>query len=115
MRYLVLVVDDEQLIRDVLADVLLDEGFRVLCAEDGQAALDLAETEHPDLVVSDVHMPRMDGITLVESLRERGRTVPVILISALYAGVDVPGVRFLPEPFDLDHVVGSVERSLGAG
>lgn len=112
MSYLILVVDDEPLIREVLAMFLEDEGYRVVQAVDGQAALDLAAAQAPDVVVSDVRMPRLDGVELVRQLRARGLDVPVILVSAHYAGVDVPGVRFLGKPFDLDAIIIEIERGL---
>lgn len=114
MCHLVLVVDDEPAIREALAEVLLDEGYQVRCAEDGQAALDLAAREAPDVIVSDVTMPRVDGVELVHRLRMRGQRTPVVLISARYATVDLPGVRFLTKPFDVDTVMSAVEHSLTA-
>lgn len=119
MPPLILIVDDESLIRDVLAATLSDDGFRVHTAPDGQQALDQAAAEPPDLIISDVSMPNMDGATMLTRLRERGDGMPVILISARYVAVDLPGVRFIPKPFDLDHlsatVVGYGGRKAGRG
>ena len=64
MPYLILVVDDEPDIRDVLGEVFVEEGYRVHRAADGQEALTLAAQEPPDVVVSDIRMPRMDGLDL---------------------------------------------------
>ena len=114
MRHLVLVVEDEPAIRDALVELLFDEGYRVSCAADGQAALDLVSREAPDVIVSDVTMPRVDGVELVHRLRMRGQHVPVVLISARYAAVDLPGVRFLTKPFDVDSVMAAIEHSLAA-
>ena len=112
---LVLIVDDEPLIRQVLADLLSDEGYRVASAADGREALALASEQSPDLVLSDVTMPRLDGVALVRALRAAGCRVPVVLVSANYAAVDLPGVRFVPKPFDLDAIITAVERSLANG
>ena len=108
----VLVVDDDADIIGFLADVLADEGYAVRCAFDGQQALDHIAGEPPDVVVADVMMPRLDGVTLIAKLRERRDRTPVVLTSAVYADVDVPGVRFVPKPFDLEYLVRVVARVL---
>ena len=110
----ILVVDDEPIIAATLAALLADEGYRVRQAFDGQQALDLIARDPPDLVVTDVMMPHVDGVTLTRALRERGDGTPVVLMSAVYADVDIPGVRFLPKPFDLDEIVRVVGRVLDA-
>ena len=110
----ILVVDDEPLISLTLADLLHDAGYRVRQAHDGQQALDLIDLDPPDLVVADVMMPLVDGVTLTRRLRDRGDRTPVVLMSAAYAGVDIPGVRFLPKPFDLDHLLQVVDRVFDA-
>jgi CheY-like chemotaxis protein len=114
----ILVVDDEPTIREILAAVLADEGYRVRTARDGQEALALLDGPDgaaADLILSDVMMPRMTGVELVGRLRARGDSVPVVLMSANHAGDDLPGVRFLAKPFDLDDVSAAVRRALGDG
>ena len=108
----VLVVDDDPAIAGFLADLLGDEGYRVRCACDGREALEQTAHEPADVVVADVMMPRVDGLTLTQTLRERGDRTPVVLMSAAYADVDVPGVRFVPKPFDLENMVRVVARVL---
>ena len=112
---LVLVVDDEDVIVDALADTLEDEGYRVQRARDGREALALIEQIAPDLVLSDVRMPYIDGLTLVHRLRERGLPIPVVLMSAHYAGIDLPDVAFVPKPFDLDQLLAVIARAAGRG
>ena len=112
---LVLIVDDEPLIRQVLADLLSDEGYRVDSAADGWEALERASEHPPNVVVSDVNMPRLGGVALVRALRADGYRIPVVLISAHYVAVDLPGVRFVAKPFNLDAISEAVERSLVAG
>lgn len=109
----VLVADDDPGIVGFLSDLLDDEGFRVHTAADGQEALERIARDPVDLVVADVTMPCLDGATLVTRLRERGDPTPVVLMSAIYADVDIPGVRFVPKPFDLDHILGVVNRMIG--
>jgi two-component system, OmpR family, response regulator MprA len=110
----VLVVEDEPAIREVVADLLQDEGYAVGQASDGLQAIDQLEVDDVDLVLSDVRMPRLDGPSLARRLRRRGHAVPVVLISAVDVEVDLPGVRFLPKPFDRDHLLHVVGSALGA-
>jgi CheY-like chemotaxis protein len=96
--------------------LLASEGYRVRCAYNGQQALAIIVRDPPDLVISDVMMPLIDGLTLTRQLRGRGDQTPVVLMSAAYADVDLPGVRFVPKPFDLDYmlqVVGRVFEEIG--
>lgn len=106
----ILVVDDDRPIVAVLVDLLCDEGYDVRAAYDGQAALREIEREPVDLVLSDVSMPKLDGPSLVRRLRERGEDVPVILMSAVYQDVDIPGVEFVPKPFDIVRLAGLIAR-----
>ena len=108
----VLVADDDPGILSFLAVLLEDEGYAVRRAFDGQEALDKIAREPVDLVVTDVMMPRIDGVTLTQRLRARGDRTPVVLMSAVYADVDLPGIRFVPKPFDLDYMVAVVKRVL---
>ena len=77
----VLVVDDEETIRSSLS-LLLKSNFKVLTAEDGVEALQVYDTETPDIVLLDLMMPRLDGIETLKKLRERNLEVPVIMLSA---------------------------------
>ncbi|WP_245777825.1 SpoIIE family protein phosphatase [Lentzea xinjiangensis] len=88
----VLVADDNADMREYLTRLLLRAGYEVRAVTDGQAALEAARTHPPDLVVSDVMMPRMDGLSLVTALRSDPRTmaVPVLLLSAR-AGQEASG------------------------
>ncbi len=108
----ILVVDDEHDIADALADLFYEEGYAVCTAYDGQEALRLVQQDPPDVVLSDVRMPKVTGPALVQRLQRQGYEMPVILMSAIYADVDLPGVRFIPKPFDLDHVLSVVEHVL---
>ncbi len=100
----VLVVDDEPLVRDVVARYLRREGFRTLIAGDGESARQLIETEEPGLVVLDVMMPGVDGLTLCRWIRERSDT-PVILLTALgeeadrIVGLELGADDYVTKPF----------------
>ena len=79
----VLVVEDEPAVREVVADLLQDEGYAVRQASDGLQAIDQLEVDNVDLVLSDVRMPRLDGPSLARRLPGRGRAVPVVPMSAV--------------------------------
>ena len=111
----VLVVDDDPAIVDVVTQVLDDEGFDVMHAHNGREALSEIKENHPDVVLSDVRMPALDGVALTRMLREHGDFTPVVLMSAVYSGVDLPGVRFLPKPFDVDQLISIVRRASTIG
>ncbi|MFL5760062.1 MAG: response regulator transcription factor [Thermomicrobiales bacterium] len=115
MSSLILVVDDERALTGVMADLLGDEGYTVREAHDGLDAFELALRESPDLVLSDVQLPRLDGLALVGQLRAAGRAIPVVLMSAINIEVNIPGVRFVLKPFDLDHLLAIVREGLSTG
>jgi two-component system chemotaxis response regulator CheY len=79
----VLVVEDDGDAREMLAIVLADAGFQVRTAADGRAGLDVAASQHVDLVITDLAMPRMDGIQMLLQLRQRAETrdIPVIVVT----------------------------------
>src|SRR5688572_30708194 len=78
----VLVVDDEATTRAGLEKLLRQEGYSVDAASDGLSALALAAERPPDLVVTDLNMPKMDGLELLGKLREAYRGLPVIVVTA---------------------------------
>jgi CheY-like chemotaxis protein len=79
----VLIVDDDKLVRESIDAMLRGSGHETLEAENGQKGLDTALAQHPDLIIADVRMPELDGITMAEKLRqdEWGKNVPVIILS----------------------------------
>ena len=107
----VLVVDDELPLRQILADILTDEGFDVRSAPDGQAALTLHHETPADVILSDMMMPRLDGLGLVAALRESNDPTPIVLMSAAPRPPLPDGIAWIAKPFDLDAVVEAVTRS----
>jgi CheY-like chemotaxis protein len=97
-----------------MAILLEDEGYTVRQAVDGVQALEVMEQQSVDLVLSDVKMPRLDGASLVQRLRARGDAIPVVLMSAVYAEVDLPGVRFLRKPVNCEHLLDIIAGALAA-
>ncbi len=114
----ILVADDEPAIATLLADILEADGHTVMLAHDGREALALAEAQRPDVILSDVMMPFLDGIGLCRALRQRPgtRRIPVLLMSAASppAGWQTLANGFLAKPFDFDAVCRLVWR-YGAG
>jgi DNA-binding response OmpR family regulator len=100
-----LVVDDEPAVRRVLAMRLQLAGYNVVCAEDGEQALELFNQEQPDLVVLDVMLPKLDGFAVCRRLRAES-AVPIIFLSALdaiaekVAGLDIGADDYLSKPFE---------------
>jgi CheY-like chemotaxis protein len=110
----ILVADDEPAIVELLAELLSAEGYRVLTAFDGRAALASLERERPDLLLTDQRMPHLSGTELIARLHARpDLAVPTILMSsaAPVPGPPPPAV-FFPKPFDLDRLLGLVVEML---
>lgn len=106
----VLVADDEDNVRVMLRLVLGSEGYDVLEASDGQEAVDVAIREHPDVILMDVRMPRMDGMAAMTAIRKHRIHSAVILMTA-FAAVEsaVEGMKngaydYIIKPFDIDEV-----------
>jgi len=80
----ILVADDETHILHVVSLKLRNAGFNVLTARDGQEALELAQTEHPDLIITDYHMPHLSGLELCQRLKQDPATssIPAIMLTA---------------------------------
>lgn len=112
----ILVVDDEPAIRALLLELFEAEGYAAVGAPNGRIAVELAARERPDLVLSDVMMPELDGPGMVRSLRAAPElaNVPIVLMSAADGAVPIePSVAaFIPKPFDLDDLLAIVARSL---
>lgn len=101
MSKTILIVDDDKLFRQGIASVLSAKGFTIIEADDGEAGLKQAIDKKVDMVISDVRMPKMDGLKMIDELRkdEHGKTLPAIVLSvdeqpesvnkALTAGVTV--------------------------
>jgi two-component system, OmpR family, response regulator MprA len=113
---LILVVDDDPLIRASIGVGLEFWGFRVSTAGDGHAALDAIAEEEPAIVLLDMRMPGLDGRGFARELARLGRQIPIILISAepnLQAlARDIGAVAWVVKPFDLGRLFASIDRVL---
>ncbi len=111
----ILVVDDEAPIREFLALMLEDLGHEVRQAINGRQAVELASSRRPDLIISDVMMPLMDGPELCSWVkRELRPPPPVILASSAgrHLAVNSPADAFVDKPFDIDEIEDLVRRWL---
>jgi CheY-like chemotaxis protein len=86
----ILIVEDEKPMLDAVSDTLKQNAFSVLTADNGKDGLDLALKEHPNLLLLDIFMPKMDGLTMLETLRNDpwGHDVPVIILTNLNPDAD---------------------------
>ena len=81
MKY-VAIVDDDPRLRELIRDELIDEGVEAVVCSDGEALLELLDQQQIDLILLDLMMPKMDGLTCLQRLRERGNVVPVLVVTA---------------------------------
>lgn len=84
-KHIVLVVEDERTMRDILVDRFELEGFAVLAAGDGREGLQMALKHRPDIIILDILLPKMDGVTVTEALKRDvwGKTVPIVYLTNL--------------------------------
>jgi two-component system, chemotaxis family, chemotaxis protein CheY len=111
----ILVVDDDEAIREVVEDSLTDEGHQVRTAEHGRAALDLLDNGYqPELILVDLLMPVMDGWALIEALQGRGIRVPYVLLAANpdleQWARELRAANWIQKPFDLSTLFSCVRR-----
>jgi CheY-like chemotaxis protein len=108
----ILVVDDDSAIRDALTLLLEDEGYAVRAAPDGLTALEAIAPDPPDLVITDLYMPGLDGLGLIARLRSERPDLPIVVVSAAILVSPPAGVPFVAKPFDAEHLLTTVTRLL---
>ncbi|MEO0437466.1 MAG: nitrogen regulation protein NR(I) [Pseudomonadota bacterium] len=112
------VVDDDQSIRWVLERALTQAGIQQECFSDAESLLKELESQQPDVVISDIRMPGLDGLGLLERIRSEHPALPVIITTAhsdldsAVASYQQGAFEYLPKPFDIDEVVAVTERAL---
>ena len=103
----VLIAEDDRAVRESLARAMRLEGYEVVTANDGAAALDSVRAEFPEIAVLDVSMPAVDGLTVCRVLRSEGNTLPILMLTARtepsdrVAGLDAGADDYVTKPFDL--------------
>ena len=114
----ILVVDDESGVRSAMKTLLESRGYRVDLAEDGVAALEQIADFPPDVVITDLDMPRMNGMALLKELHERDRELPVIVatsaveLDSAVAAMRAGAADYVTKPVDFEALVLAIERSL---
>lgn len=115
----VLVVDDEDVIRETVREILTDEGYRVIVSLDGSEVMDLVSKEAPDVILLDIWMPEMDGIVLLRRIRREHPEARVIMISghgSIHTAVtatQLGAFDFIEKPLSLDGLLATIERACG--
>jgi DNA-binding response OmpR family regulator len=114
----ILIVDDDPAILDLIAQLLADEGYSILTANGGHAAVDLATKYMPKLILLDLMMPEMNGWQVVDALKSTAQTrgIPILLLSArrdmTSTARELGVAEYRAKPFDLEELLTSVERIL---
>jgi len=114
----ILIIEDELPMRTALTDVLEDEGYRVLSAADGEAGLERALAEKPDLILLDLMMPRLDGYSVCLQLRRLAVAVPILMLTAKgqiedrVRGLDAGADDYLVKPFSTEELLARVRAML---
>jgi len=114
----VLIVEDEKCIVDILRFNLEKEGYAALTAYDGEAGLDQALKENPDLILLDVMLPKMNGFDVCRILREKGSSVPVIILTAReeetdkVLGLEIGADDYITKPFSMRELIARVGANI---
>jgi two-component system response regulator MprA len=118
VRARVLVVDDDRALRDAITRALSLEGYEVVTAADGVEALGLVEAHRPEVIVLDLGLPTLDGITVCQVLRARGDRTPILVLTARtqvsdrVQGLDAGADDFMSKPFALSELLARLRALL---
>ena len=114
----VLIVEDEKNIVDILRFNLMREGYRTIEAYDGEDGLNKARSEHPDLILLDVMLPKMIGFDVCRTLRQEGNNVPVIILTAReeetdkVLGLEIGADDYITKPFSMRELIARVGANI---
>ena len=115
----ILLAEDEHTLAMIIKDTLDGQGFNVTVADDGEKALQLYAAQHPDVLVADVMMPRLDGFELVKRIRKTDQQTPVIFLTARSAvndvvhGFEMGANDYLKKPFGMQELIVRIKALLG--
>ena len=118
MSKIILTVDDSRTMRDMLRLALVEVGFQVLQAEDGVHGLEMLEGQLPDVIVTDINMPRLDGYGFIEGVRAhpRYRAIPILVLSTESStekklrARDAGATGWIVKPFSPEKLVDAIRR-----
>ena len=116
----ILVVDDEPDIVTGISDSLAFEGYDIIIANDGQAALNMARSENPDLIILDIMLPKIDGYKVCRLLKfdKKKKHIPIIMLTAKTqdsdkkTGKDMRADEYMCKPFDQDELLKNIKKLL---
>jgi DNA-binding NtrC family response regulator len=114
----VLVVDDDEVIRDLLINFLKFSGYEGIGAENGQKALEMVLADPPEMIITDIHMPLMNGFQLLRAVKRVNEGIPVVFITGFahfrrfFADKTARADGFLEKPFSLEAIDGLVKKFL---
>jgi len=120
MSRTVLIIDDEASIRQTLAGALSDEGYRPLLAPNALQGIEIAKKQHPDVILLDIWMPEMDGLTALNEMRQQGIQTPVIIMSGhgnvetAVKATKLGAFDFVEKPVELDRILVLIRNALSA-
>lgn len=117
---LILVIEDDASVRTLLDKSLTAKGYRVQCCEDGLVGLTALESSRPDLIIVDIMMPRLDGMSFVKAIKGLGDTkpIPVIFLTAkndpksMIAGINLGAKFYVTKPFNFDDLLKKIGKAL---
>ena len=117
----ILVIEDDPSVRTLLDKSLRARGYEVTTCDDGLAGLTMLERLRPDLIIVDIMMPRLDGMTFVQAVKgnEATKPIPVIFLTAnndpktMIAGINLGAKHYVTKPFALDELLGKVAKAIG--
>ncbi|MBV1858801.1 MAG: response regulator [Nannocystaceae bacterium] len=119
----ILVIEDDYSVRTLLSKALSGKGYQVETSEDGLAGLTRLESLRPDLIIVDIMMPRLDGMTFVRAIKahERTQPIPVIFLTAkndpktMIQGINLGARFYVTKPFQIDELLAKVQKALMPG
>jgi DNA-binding response OmpR family regulator len=114
----ILIAEDDRDIRELIAISLKFAGYEVISAADGQQAVDLTVEEHPDLIMLDIRMPRLDGFQVLDQIKARPEfaKTPVVILSAkgqeseIQAGLELGATQYILKPFAPDELIAKIKQ-----
>jgi len=115
----ILIMDDDLALQTVLEIALRDAGYEVILANDGQEGIEKLTTLNPNLVISDIMMPQMDGVETFQRIKEQlqDNGIPIFIMTALtrkpwFADLEAEGAVIIQKPFEIDQLLGLVQDML---
>ena len=117
----ILVVDDEEITTELAKKFLQRHGFEVICAYDGETALDMAISQNPDLILLDVMLPKLDGYEVCRRLKSKKdfKNVPILMFTAkglsrdIQEGEEAGADEYIIKPFSGKDLVATIKKHLG--